>query len=210
NLESGYYMVIDFIKEVMSDNSARRMIYGIPAIFLLLYALLGSVAWRVAIGLTGAFLLVKGFRLESFVDSMVGEVGQSLTKGKMSFFLYALSATFLVLGVVQGYNTYLLYPTSTELNALLASVGAGLAYYLISGLSFLTARLLFAKERHKRPFRYMTYYALLLSIYIVLENAISYVMAQGTLLRLLLAIIASFMILFISFITERIALSSQD
>lgn len=215
--ESDYYILLKFFKDLLSDVQTRRMAYGIPALVLIFYALVGSVAWRLVIGLVGVFMIIKGFQLEKFIASFAGEVGTSLSRGKLSFFLYTLCAVFFLIGFVQGYDAYT-NSNSDSLVSWLRFIDAGLAPYLAMGLCFITARLLYSKEKEKRNptlglsskannrfFRYITYYALAFSLYIVLSSTIAYLTFDSTLVRLIFAIVASFMILFMALITERTA-----
>jgi putative membrane protein len=208
-LESNYYVALKFFKELMGDAQTRRIALGIPALVLISYALLGGIAWRLSIGLLGTFLIIKGFRLEKFLGSFANEVGSSLSRGKLSFFLYVLSAIFAIIGLVQGYDSYLTTGTDSVLS-ILKSVQSMLTPFLLSGLCFFTARLLFARSRGKSPFRYLTYYALAFSTYIVMDNAIAYLAFQSTITRLALAVAASFMIMIVALITDRIAMSSRS
>lgn len=207
-LESSYYMLIKFFKEMVHDPQTSRILLGIPAIILVLYAFLGGLAWRFILGTIGIYLFVKAFHLENFVTTFINELNATFSKDKISFFLYILGGTFLIIGLVQGYNDYNLYLNSNFIISSLIFVQGGLIYYLISGIFILTARVLYTFEKKNKNLRYLTYYALLFSIYIVLENSIKYItLPEYNIIYLILSVITSFLILLIALIAEKVAYS---
>ena len=208
-LESDYYVMVTFFKEVLSDARTRRVLLGIPAIILITYAVYGNIAWRFTIGLTGVYLVIKGFQLEDIFEAFAGNVKASLSRSKLSFFLYVLTAIFAGVGIYQGYNVYTAFPASASLfTSSLAFAEAGLVYYLIAAISLITGQLLLVRDGESKPFQYLTYYALAFSAYIMFENAISYVTTSANAIRLVLSVVASFMILFVALVTEKIAFST--
>jgi len=209
-LENDYYVIMTFMKDVLSDPRARRILLGIPALVLITYAIYGDIAWRFAIGLTGVYLIIKGFQLEGLVESFARDIKLSLTGGKISFFLYVMAFVFAALGAYQGYQVYLAAPQGVDyIITTLNLLEAGLVYYLISSTSLITGKLLLEGGREKRPFLYLTYYALTFSIYILLENSIAYITLGSSSLRLILSMVAGFMILFVALGTERIAMGRK-
>lgn len=208
-LESDYYVMLTFFKELMSDARTKRILLGIPAIILVTYALYGNIAWRFTIGLTGAYLIIKGFQLEDFVEGFARDIRASLAGGKLSFFLFILAAIFASVGIYLGYGVYSLNASADLLMSSLAFAEAGLVYFLIAAISFITGKLLLERGEDRKPFRYLTFYALTFSVYIMFENAIAYVSAPTNTLRLILSMVASFMILFVALITEKIAFSGS-
>jgi putative membrane protein len=207
-LESSYYMITKFFKEIIHDPQTSRIIFGIPAIILVLYALFGDIGWRLILGVVGIYLLIKAFHLEDFVNTFINELSSTFSKDKVSFFFYILGGTFFVIGFVYSYNTYNLYLNSNFIISILTSLQGGLIYYFISGIFVLTGRLLYFMGKKAKNIRYVTYYALLFSSYIVLENSIKYVvMSEYNILYLIFSVIISFLILLIALIAEKVAYS---
>ena len=54
-LESSYYKLKDFIEETLENPKFARLIFGLPAIALILYALFGMEGWRAIVGVVGAY-----------------------------------------------------------------------------------------------------------------------------------------------------------
>jgi len=62
NLESTYYKIKEFLHETMEDPKTSRIVFGIPAAALILYAIFDYNGWRLIVGLLGAYFFIKGFR----------------------------------------------------------------------------------------------------------------------------------------------------
>lgn len=103
-LESTYYVIQDFLKEVVNDPKLSRLLIGVPGIAAILFMLFPQHGWRLIVGVTGVFLLVKGFGLESYIQKSYEELKQSLLGGKVSFFTYVVAALIAVVGLVSGYS----------------------------------------------------------------------------------------------------------
>ncbi len=101
-LESAYFVIYNFLKEIASNPKSSRVFFGVPALALLLYALFGSAGWRLILGTVAAYLFVKGFQLEDTVNRILKEFVESLTKVRPSLVMYVTSITFFVVGVFMG------------------------------------------------------------------------------------------------------------
>ncbi|RLI99108.1 MAG: hypothetical protein DRP06_04240, partial [Candidatus Aenigmatarchaeota archaeon] len=205
-LESGYYVALNFFKDIVSDPQTSKIVLGLPAIALVLYSLFGDLGWRVTLGVIGGYLMIKAFHMERFVISFVNELSATFSKDKVSFFCYILSLAFVTIGIVQGYNDYNLYLNSNILVSALSFVQGSLSYFFVAVLTFLTGKLLYIYDKSSGAIKYVTYYALTFSIYVVLENSIQYIMLpEYNPLYLVISIVLGFLIIFIAMITERIA-----
>ena len=102
-LETGYYKIKDFIKESVDNPKFSRLVFGLPAIVLILLGIFGFEGVRVVIGLVGVYLLIKGFKLEQYVMGAAQEVSTALTRRRFVFFLYVMGSVFFVLGAYRGY-----------------------------------------------------------------------------------------------------------
>jgi len=203
-LESSYYVITKFIKEVIRDPQTSKIVFGIPAIVLVLYALFGDLGWRLILGVVGIYLLIKAFHLEDFVGNIINELSSTFSKDKVSFFFYILGGIFFVIGSVYAYDTYNLYVNSNFIILILTSLHRGLIYYFISGISVLTGRLLYSLDKTNKNIKFITYYALLFSSYIVLENSIKYIiLPEYSIFYLIFSVVVSFLILLVALIVEK-------
>lgn len=103
-LESTYYILMDFLKEVNSDPKFARLVLGVPGIALILYMILGINAWRVIFGVVGILLVIKGFNLEEPLERNVASLRESLVTDKASFFTYIIAAIVGIIGILRGYQ----------------------------------------------------------------------------------------------------------
>lgn len=101
-LESTYYAIQSFLKDVISDPKLSRIVIGLPSIALILYSLLGEHGWRLTVGIIGTFLLIKGFGLENQIQKFYEEFKSSFTTGRVSFFFYAVAVLIAAVGVLSG------------------------------------------------------------------------------------------------------------
>lgn len=135
-LEGMYYMVHDFLKQVINNPKMARLVLGIPALILLLYSLFGLTGWRFILGGIGIYLLIKGFQLEEPIKAVFSELKTSLTTRRISFFIYIVSFVFLSIGIKSGYDMIqIIGPTSLIVTS--SSFLKGSIYLLF--LSFLLA-----------------------------------------------------------------------
>lgn len=103
-LESTYYVIQDFLTDIVSDPRIARLVLGLPGMVLILYMLLGAASWRLIAGTAGVFLLIKGFGLEGAVQKIYEEFRSSVVTGKISFFTYVVSILVGIIGIAVGYD----------------------------------------------------------------------------------------------------------
>ncbi len=103
-LESTYYMINDFIRDTLSDRKTAQLVFGVPAVGLLLYAFFGASAIRLIIGVVGAYFLIKGFQLEKYIVNAFDAVFLSAKKRQPSCFLYLLGGAVFLFAVFTGYR----------------------------------------------------------------------------------------------------------
>ncbi len=103
-LESAYFVIYNFLREISSDPKASRLFIGLPAIALMIYALFGSAGWRLIMGTVATYLLIKGFHLEPYVHRFYNEITDAFRLRRPSLFLYLTAITFTILGVFNGNN----------------------------------------------------------------------------------------------------------
>ncbi len=103
-LESTYYILLDFLKEVTSDPKIARLVLGVPGITFLLYMIFPDNVWRVIAGVFGLLLIIKGFNLEEPLERNVASLRESLVTDKASFFTYIIAALVAGVGILRGYQ----------------------------------------------------------------------------------------------------------
>lgn len=203
-LESTYYVITNFIRQVLKDPAMSRTILGIPAIALLLFAFLGSAGWRFVLGAIGLFLLVKGFQIEGFLGTILNEFKTALRKGKISFFLYIISLIFIVIGSVYGYLNARPLESGIWFDVLLSFVYGSIYYFFVAGFLMWVGKVILHYNEKRRVARLFTILALLFSITIVARSATEMLLSPEIGMGgLIFSITLGFIVIIVAVIIER-------
>ena len=104
-LQSTYFKIKDFIDESMENPRFSSIVFGFPAIILVLLGIFGLTGVRYVLLLLGAFLVIKWFKLEKHITGASDELRSSLTKRRFAaFFVYILAFVIGILGLYRGYT----------------------------------------------------------------------------------------------------------
>jgi len=104
-LQSTYFKIKDFLDESMENPRISSIVFGLPAVILVLLGLFGLTGVRYVLLLLGIFLVIKWFRLEKHIVGASDELRSSLTKRRFAaFFVYVLAVVIGVLGIYRGYT----------------------------------------------------------------------------------------------------------
>ena len=177
-LENTYFTILEKLKE----PHYARIVFGIPAILALLFALsyAAGLGWQVPIAIIGLYLFVKGFGLE---DTLLGSFkGFGFSIDRMSFVFYLTSLVFLVAGIFVGASDYVVQLASTG-NAALALVYGieGLMLLLpIIMILFLIGRIIDTRSSRYvfRNFRYGVYVGSSIIIWVLLYSFLAWLLGQ--------------------------------
>lgn len=131
-LESGYYKIKDFLKETVENPKFARLIFGLPAVALLLYAIFDRAGWRLIVGVVGAYLFIKGFKLEDYVLGAFEELRTSFTKRRFAFFVYIVSFAITALAIYRGYNVMLDFVNLGLFETIASFVSASIYFFWIA------------------------------------------------------------------------------
>ncbi len=198
NLESSYYFLYKYFKEALSNPEVRRLIYGIPALFLFLYAIFGPLGWRIIFGLIGFYLIIKGFGLEGIISGILYELYSTLRTGKLSFFCYVIGILFILISIIEGYTSFALYSSQSMLQGVLYFLYSTLNYLLFSAIFFWIGRVIKVYTKRRKAGREITLLALILSIYLVLSTSLRYLFVPNySIINVFLATVAGFFLLFV-------------
>lgn len=211
NLESSYYMIKDFMHELVTDPKMARIFLGIPAIALLILAFFGATGWRLVIGAVGTYLLIRGLQLEIIVGKVVNELISSLKNDRVSFFFYIVSIIFGAVATMYGYEKALEYGFSNIIKASLAFVNGSVFLFFVSGffiwmaktIMFFISKTSEAKAR-EAAWRSVTVLSLFFAITIVSYAATEFLLEIKTGINdLLFSIVLGFTAIILSVLVER-------
>ena len=203
-LEGAYYVVKNFINNVVDDSRLAKVFIGLPAIAFILIAVFGAEGWRLILGALGVYLIIKGFKLEKIVSRALKGASESLEEGRVSFFLYVISIIFIFIGIGFGYNSLLVLGVSDSYTATLVFILNSFNIFFISGFLIWLGNILMAHIKDKLKVRYITYLAIFFSVIIISQSAASVLLDPGQGLNPVIAnIIISSLVMAVSLLLEK-------
>ena len=177
-LESTYFTVLEKLKE----PHYARIVFGIPAILLLLFAVSYALGlgWQLPVALIGVYLVMKGFGLEDTILSSFRGFGFSIER--ISFVFYMSSLIFLVASLLIAYGNYTSQLPIGGNSVTLAAYGVEgfltlLPFVLIL---YLLGRIFDAKNSKYlfRNFKYGTYIGSSIILWVLLYALVAWIIGQ--------------------------------
>lgn len=131
-LKGLFYTISSFLSRAKEDPRLSMLLFGIPGLIALAYAILGGQGWRLIAGIFSAWLIVRGLRMEHSLKSLFRYFRESFINLSTSFFLYLVS---LVVGIIATVKvTYISGSGPLEIAAKVAVDPALLYFYSILSL----------------------------------------------------------------------------
>ncbi|QQG39542.1 MAG: DUF373 family protein [Candidatus Aenigmatarchaeota archaeon] len=156
NLEGMYYVIHDFIE----NPKMSKVVLGFPALAFLLLAIFDTTGWRIVLGVLGAYLLIKGFQLESRVAAIVNEITTSFEKRRVTFYFYAAAMLVGLVSLKQGYDSIQLARAGNMIETLAAFIG-GAVFLVFTGYAIaLVGKVVGAARSRREVAKYVTYAAM--------------------------------------------------
>jgi putative membrane protein len=149
-LESSYFKIKDFINESLENPKYARLIFGLPAIILILGAVFGAEGWRAIIGILGAYLLIKGFKLEKYVYNALDELKTSFTRRRFAFFVYIVGIAFSAIAAYRGYTALQDWLSEGIFECAASFVNASIYYFYLGGVSAWLGRAISKRKEQKK------------------------------------------------------------
>jgi putative membrane protein len=149
HIESIFYT----IKKSLKDPVFARIIFGVPAIILLLLFFIGTkYTVQILTLVLGVFFLIKGFDLEPKINYILQKTLSKFSIQKISFPFNLAGLFFLIFAMYTGIN---LYASNLSFNILFRVIyvfRAILLYFVISACSFIIGEIIdlfYFKELYK-------------------------------------------------------------
>jgi uncharacterized membrane protein len=200
-LQSMYFKVKDFLHESLNDPKVSRLIFGIPAIALIIYAIFGLEGWRLILGVVGIYLFVRGFKLDNYVLRMLGEFESSFYHRRFAFFGYVVGMAFLVLGAYRGYFTILDYPNMGVIETIAYAISRSVFLFFMAGTVAWIGRNVSLKKRRARSIAAIPLFGF--AITLVAYTAADVILNSSSMgLNFILSIIAGFGLLMAAILLE--------
>ncbi|MCL4411421.1 DUF373 family protein [Candidatus Marsarchaeota archaeon] len=142
--ENAYFAVLEKLKE----PHYARIVFGIPAVLLLLFAVSYylNYGWQLPVALIGLYLVIKGFGLE---DALVSSF-RGFSISRLSFLFYVSALLFFFIGLVLGFGAFVHNPVANQLSRDSYAVQGFLLVFPISIGLYLIGRIMDLESRHMR------------------------------------------------------------
>jgi putative membrane protein len=201
-LESTYYKIKDFIKESVEDPKMAKLFFGIPAVALILIAVFGMEGWRIVLGMLGAYLVLKAFKMEGYFGLAGKEVKDSFTSRRLSFFMYVLGALAAALAVYRGYTAMQDWLVLGMFESAAAFVAASVYNFWLAGTLLWLGVVLESGRHTRRRAAAMPLFGL--SVALVIDTGAELIIRQDAPVMLFMAaIVAGFALLFLALYMDR-------
>ncbi|MFH1364446.1 MAG: DUF373 family protein [Candidatus Aenigmatarchaeota archaeon] len=200
-LESTYYQVKDFINESLENPKFARIVFGLPAIILILLGIFGIEGFRVVIGVLGAYLFIKGFKLEGYISRGWNELHSSFTRRRLSFFFYLFMIVFFALGTFRGITVAPNYLDFGLFEIAASYLSASIYFYFISGIALWMARNVTFRKRSPSRVAAIPIFGLAIAI-VVFNSSELIIRPDYPIIDFIYSTVFAFIILFAALIIE--------
>ncbi len=177
-LEKTYFVLLEKLKE----PHYARLIFGIPAIFLILLAIgeyLGY-GWRLVALVLGAYLLAKGFGIEEWFLNRISAWRFSMER--LSFIFYLLAIPLLIIAFAQAYEGYLTQSAQTTDSLKVLAYTTTKLLLLLPWAALLVvlgkAMDLLAEKKKYEVVKYGTYGIFVLALWLIFTIASRWILAD--------------------------------
>ena len=199
-LEGMYYMVHDFIE----NPKMSKVVLGVPALALILYALFGDTGWRVILGFLGLYLLIKGFKLEDMIVKFLTDARTTITKRRTSSFFYIVALFVALIGIKYGYDFTQTIAAKDILELSAAFINGSIYILFLSSLILMVGKIISLGSKTKEMFKYVTMVVLGFSVALVSSEASTIILNPETgMFGLFAYIVFGFIIVLVSILFER-------
>ncbi len=200
-LESSYYKIKDFIEQSMENPKYPRLVFGLPAIALVLYALFGAEGWRFILGITGAYLFFKGFKLDNYILAGVDELRVSLSKKRFAFFTYMVGMLIAAIATFRGYDAAQVWLNTGILEIVSAFTIASVYFFFLAGAFAWIGRSISRRERSVKGMLGVILFGFAVSL-VVYNAAQLMIQPELSLVNFLASIAVGFVLIFVAIILE--------
>lgn len=178
-LENTYFVILEKLKE----PHYARIVFGIPAMLLLLFAISYSIGtgWQLPAALIGIYLVMKGFGLEdALIESFKG-FGFSIER--ISFVFYLSAIIFFLASILIAYGNYanqISLGSGDVLVNLSYTVEGFLLLFPLMLILYLLGRIFDAKNSRYlfRNFKYGSYIGSTIIIWVLTYAFVAWVIGQ--------------------------------
>ncbi len=196
-IESAFFT----LKEVIKDPYVARIVFGIPAILLLLFVALGTMSFQIIAFVLGVYLLMKGFGVEEPLLDALRSITGSISVQRSSFPFYLGSLFIGAFGAITAYNKLLTMQITEPLLDAVRIAQTTYLFIVLAALSVVIGRAVDVVH-FKKAFLLRKYLLTGISLFLfwwILETGTMVFLREVDLNLFLSTILGSFVILLVSF-----------
>ncbi len=170
-LEKTYFTILDKLK----DPHFARIVFGIPGLILLVYALAEVIALRILLGLFGVYLIIKAFGVEEKIFSGFSELKFSLNK--VSLIFYFVSFPLIIISLWLGVSAISVQSFSNIATEIAVFVKNFLLLFPIAILFIIAGKVLdiIGEKKHYLLPEYLTLISAILLFWLLFDYAADWV-----------------------------------
>lgn len=189
------------IKEVIKDPYVARIVFGIPAIILLLFVVAGSMSFQIIAFVLGIYLLMKGFGIEEPLIETFRSITGSISVQRSSFPFYIGSLFITAFGLITAYTKFSTMQFTQPLFDFVRIAQTTYFFLVLAAFSVVIGRSVDVVHLKKAYLlrKYVLTGISILLFWWILETATLVFLREVDLNLFLVTILGSFLILLISF-----------
>ncbi len=200
-LESGYYKIKEFLEDTLEKPKVARLLFGLPAIFFILYALFGFEGWRIIIGVIGIYLFLKGFKLDNYIIAGFNELSTSLTRRRFAFFTYIVGIALAIIATYWGYEAAVTWINIGLFEFASAFISGSVYFYFLAAAVAWVGKALSSKERSGKTIVSVVIFGFAISL--VIYNAAELIIRPDiSMMNFIFSIVFGFALIFLALIIE--------
>jgi len=200
-LESGYYKIKEFIEDTLEKPKVARLLFGLPAIFFILYAFFGFEGWRIIIGVIGVYLFLKGFKLDDYILAGFSELSTSLTRRRFAFFTYIVGIAVAIIATYWGYEAAITWINIGIFEFISAFISGSVYFYFLAAAVAWIGKALSTGERRAKTIVSVVVFGFAISL--VVYNAAELIIRPDiSMMNFIFSIIFGFVLIFIALLIE--------
>lgn len=185
-LERTYYV----IKNALRDKDIAPILFGVPGIAFILWAIFGDLGIKLIFGIIGAYFIAIATGLDTAISDWIRAIvrGISLRGPGAPFYLISLALLFM-----SGYSAYRNMIAITGELAIYEAIRSAIGFASLSALMYLTGRAIDA-HRQKKAFligKYLRYGAVVTVVWVIVDATVRILTQAANITDLYLAAAAS-------------------
>ncbi len=202
-LESSYFKIKDFIDETLDNPKYSSLIFGLPAILLILLGLFGWQGIKIVLFVLGAYLVMKWFKLERYISRGYEELTTSFSKRRFAaFFIYVIGVVVAALAAYRGYSFALDWVKIGFFEVIASFVSATVYYIWLAFLVIWAGKAVSAKKLLLG--RAISIPVFVFAVSIVIYNASEFVLKpEGGMLNFLISIVIGFVLIVAAILIDK-------